>query len=310
MFEIFEQLYYLETLSMKLTLEALQVLDAIDRQGSFAAAAAALYRVPSTVTYTVQKLEDDLGFIIFRREGRRSMLTPAGSLLLERGRELLLAAEQIVESAHQVNSGWESTLNIAIDTVWDINQFYPTLAQFQRLNSGVQVNLSSEVMGGSLEALIEGRADLVIGGPPPVSGNQGIKFKQIFTAQWLFVVARNHPLTKVQLPLSETDIKAYTSVTIKDSSKNAPIMAHRIFDKQDTLRVASLDHKIMALVQGIGVGFCPKHRIQQQLDSGQLVALEIAKPATDSPHYCSWRTNNKGKAMRWFVDKILQQTQN
>ena len=295
---------------MKLTLEALEVLDAIDRHGSFAAAASALYRVPSTVTYTVQKLEEDLGFVIFRREGRRSVLTPAGNLLLERGRELLLAAEQIVESAHQVNSGWESTLNIAIDTVWDINQFYPIVAQFQQLNSGVQINLSAEVMGGSLEALIEGRAELVIGGPPPVSSTQGIKFKQIFTAQWLFVVAKDHPLTKVQLPLSETDIKAYTAVTIKDSSKNAPIMAHRIFDRQVTLRVASLEHKIMALVQGVGVGFCPRHRIQQQLDNKQLVALEIANPAAESPHYCSWRTNNKGKALRWFVDKILQQAQN
>ena len=295
---------------MKLTLEALQVLDAIDRQGSFAAAATALYRVPSTVTYTVQKLEEDLGFVIFRREGRRSILTPAGSLLLERGRELLLAAEQIVESAHQLNSGWESTLNIAIDTVWDINQFYPIVAQFQQLKSGVQVNLSAEVMGGSLEALVENRADLVIGGPPPVGNSQGLKFQQIFTAQWLFVVAKDHPLTKAPMPLCEKDIKVYTSVTIKDSSKNAPIMAHRIFDRQNTLRVASLDHKIMALVQGIGVGFCPKHRIQQQLDNGQLQALEIANPAEDSPHYCSWRTNNKGKALRWFVDKILQQAQN
>ena len=59
------------------------MLDAIDRKGSFAAAAAALYRVPSAVTYTVQKLEDDLGLPVFRREGRRSVLTPAGRVLLD-----------------------------------------------------------------------------------------------------------------------------------------------------------------------------------------------------------------------------------
>lgn len=60
---------------MKLTLDALTVLDAIDRKGSFASAAQALFRVPSTVTYTVQKLEEDLGFAIFKRAGRRSVLT-------------------------------------------------------------------------------------------------------------------------------------------------------------------------------------------------------------------------------------------
>lgn len=58
------------------TLEALEVLDAIDRKGSFAAAANALYRVPSAISYNVQKLEQDLGVVLFKREGRRSLLTP------------------------------------------------------------------------------------------------------------------------------------------------------------------------------------------------------------------------------------------
>ncbi len=43
-----------------LTLDALQLVDAIDRRGSFAGAAAELGRVPSAVTYAVRKLEDDL----------------------------------------------------------------------------------------------------------------------------------------------------------------------------------------------------------------------------------------------------------
>ena len=41
-----------------LTLEALRVMDAIDRRGSFAAAADELGRVPSALSYTMQKLEE------------------------------------------------------------------------------------------------------------------------------------------------------------------------------------------------------------------------------------------------------------
>jgi len=43
-----------------ISLEALEVLEAIERKGSFASAANALYRVPSAISYTVQKLEGDL----------------------------------------------------------------------------------------------------------------------------------------------------------------------------------------------------------------------------------------------------------
>ncbi len=290
---------------MKLTLDALTVLDAIDRKGSFANAAQALFRVPSTVTYTVQKLEEDLGFAIFKRAGRRSVLTPAGKVLLEQGRQLLMAAQDVVNSAHQVNSGWEAELNIAIDTVWDIQRFYPILAEFQQLNSGVQVNISEEVMGGTLEAIIDHRADLTIGGPPPVSAIQGIQFESILNTQWLFVVAKAHPLTTLATPLTEQDIEPYVSIVIRDSATQSPIRAHRSLGARSMLRVANMEQKIQAQLQGLGVGFLPKHKIQPLLNSGQLVELKIKKDAPVTQQYCAWRSSNTGRAALWFVDKIL-----
>ena len=79
-------------MSIKLSLESLEVLDAIARKGSFAAAAESLFRVPSAVTYTVRKLEEDLGITLFNRSGHRAELTEAGAELLREGRNLLNAA--------------------------------------------------------------------------------------------------------------------------------------------------------------------------------------------------------------------------
>ncbi len=290
---------------MKLTLDALTVLDAIDRKGSFASAAQALFRVPSTVTYTVQKLEEDLGFAIFKRAGRRSVLTPAGQVLLDQGRQLLVAAQEVVNSAHQVNSGWEAELNIAIDTVWDIQRFYSILTEFQQLNSGVQVNITEEVMGGTLEAIIEQRADITIGGPPPVSAIAGIQFESILNTQWLFVVAKDHPLTSLPLPLTEHDIEPYVSIVIRDSATQSPIRPHRSLTARPRLRVANMEQKIQAQLQGIGVGFLPKHKIQPLLDSGELIELEIEKDAPVTQQFCAWHSTNPGRAAQWFVDKIL-----
>jgi DNA-binding transcriptional LysR family regulator len=57
---------------LRLSLEALQIVDAIDRRGSFSAAGKELHRVPSTISYTVSKLEDDLGVQVFERMARAS----------------------------------------------------------------------------------------------------------------------------------------------------------------------------------------------------------------------------------------------
>lgn len=289
---------------MKLSLDACEVLDAIDRKGSFAAAAATLYRVPSTITYTVQKLEEDLGIIVYRREGRRAILTPAGKVLLEQGRELLKAAQNIVEVAKQVDRGWESRITIAIDTIYDINELYEVVAEFYKLNTDVEVNIIEEVLGGSWDAIIENRADLVIGAPFPDVNTQGIKFEEIKCADWQFVVGKSHPLLKYKLPLSEEDIKPYHSIVIRDSSKKLPPMRHRIFEKQTVMRVATLEQKITAQVKGLGVGFLPTHRIINQLGVGDLISLPINKDAPVTPLFLGWRTNNKGKATRWFINKL------
>jgi DNA-binding transcriptional LysR family regulator len=291
---------------MKLTLDALTVLDAIERKGSFAGAAQELFRVPSTVTYTVQKLEGDLGFAIFNRVGRRSVLTPAGLVLLEQGRQLLSTAQKVVASAHQVNSGWEAELNIAIDTVWDMNKFYPLIEEFQQLNSGVQINLSEEVMGGTLEAIIEQRADITLGGPPPVAPIQGIKFEKVMSVQWLFVVAKGHPLINKLKPLTEQDTQPYAKVVIRDSATQSPIRAHRSIGERPMLRVASMEQKIKVQLRGMGVGFLPKHKIAPYLDSGELVALEIEKEAPITNQYCAWHSDNAGRAAKWFVDEIIK----
>lgn len=289
---------------MKLSLEACEVLDAIDRKGSFAAAAASLYRVPSTVTYTIQKLEEDLGIMVYRREGRRSILTPAGKVLLEEGRELLKAAQNIVETAKQVDSGWESQINIAIDTIYDIEKLYEIIEDFYELQTGVEVNITEEVLAGGWEAIMDNRADLVLGAPSPEINTQGIAFEEIGMAEWQFVVAKHHPLIQYELPLSEEDTKPFHSIMIKDSSNKSPSMTHRIFEKQTVLRVATMEQKISAQVRGLGVGFLPTHRITNYLKTGELISLQINKDAPITPLFIGWRKNNKGRAIRWFIDKF------
>ena len=92
----------------KLTLESIEVLDAIARKGSFAAAAESLFRVPSAITYTVRKLEEDLGVSLFNRTGHRATLTDAGAELLQEGRHLLQAANELEARVNLIETGIES----------------------------------------------------------------------------------------------------------------------------------------------------------------------------------------------------------
>ena len=74
-----------------ITIEVLEILDAIDRRGSFAKAAQELNKATSALSYATQKLEEQLDITLFQRQGRRSVLTPAGQLMLTEGRLILQA---------------------------------------------------------------------------------------------------------------------------------------------------------------------------------------------------------------------------
>jgi molybdenum-dependent DNA-binding transcriptional regulator ModE len=68
-----------------LTPEALTMMVAIARNGSFAAAARQLGKVPSALTYSVRQLEDALDVLLFDRRSRQAKLTAAGQELLDEG---------------------------------------------------------------------------------------------------------------------------------------------------------------------------------------------------------------------------------
>lgn len=290
-----------------LSLDALEVLDAIDRKGSFAAAAAALYRVPSAVTYSVQKLEEDLGLPLFRKEGRRSVLTPAGRVMLEQGREILEAADRLVETTRQVHSGWESKLTIALDSLVEVSQVAPVLQAFYETNPDIEITLAEEVLGGAWEAVIEGRADLVVGAAERPPTATGLKSRAFMTVEWVFAVHPEHPLARADSPLRHKDFADYRAVVVMDSSRSLPPQTSqtlRMFERRAVLRVETVQQKIDVQLAGLAVGFLPRHRIRALLAAGALVELAVDPPVDPAPLQLVWRAGRRGRALRWFIEEF------
>ncbi len=292
-------------MSNPISIEALEVIDAIDRKGSFAAAANSLFKVPSALTYTVSKLEEQLGVVLFKREGRKSVLTPAGRVLLEEGREILAATERLVETAKQVDRGWESRVAIAVDTILEISPIYDLLKAFYcEVDQQVEVSLREEVLGGGWEAVIDGRVDLALGVPEPIPTTAGLSVLKLKEIEWLFAVAPSHPLASSTKPLKREDIECFRAVVVKDSSTHYAPMTKRVFAKKSVLTVPTIQHKIEAQVACLGVGFLPACRVKHWVNKGKLVVLNMETGSDSTPVYAVWKKNNRGKALKWFTDQL------
>lgn len=298
-------------MNIKLSLEALEVLDAIARKGSFAAAAESLFRVPSAVTYSVRRLEEDLGVRLFDRSGHRAELTAAGAELLREGRQLLRAAGELELRVQRVATGVETELCIAVDDLFSIAAIYPILHQFYAQGFGTRIRLLREVYGGSWDALVAGRADISIGasGDGPAGG--GYAVHTLGRHEFHFAVAPHHPLAALPEPLQNQDIQQYRSVSAADSSRNLPPRTSGILSGQDVLTVPDIASKLQAQISGLGVGYLPKKLAEKHAAAGELVIKQVAESKPEATSYLAWCTQNGskgGKAQQWLLKQLEKLT--
>ncbi|MEP7329043.1 MAG: LysR family transcriptional regulator [Betaproteobacteria bacterium] len=294
---------------MGLTLEALAVLDAIDRRGSFAAAAVELGRVPSAITYTIRTLEDTLDVLLFDRRGHRARLTPAGRILLDDGRRLLAAARDTEARVRRVATGWETELRVAVDVLIPWACIFPLVAAFYsecavRQSSHTQLKLSREVFGGSWDALADGRADLAIGAAGDAPPGGGYRLRLLAEVTSPFVVAPTHPLAAATKPLTESDIAAHRAVVAADSSRHLAPRSLGILSGQNTLTVPDLDSKLAAQVAGLGSGFLPASIAAPDIAAGRLVIKTLEHPRPALRINAAWRTPRPGNALAWWIEAV------
>lgn len=294
--------------AMNLTLEALRILDAIDRKGSFAGAAVELDRVPSALTYSVRKLEDDLDVLLFDRRGHRAKLTPAGWELLTEGRHLLRAADELEQRVKRTATGWEVELRIVLDSIIPFDKVLPLISAFDQEGSGTRLRFSYEVLSGVWEALLTGRADLVIGaahsGPEMMQMSGGFQTMPLGAREWVFAVAPNHPLADAPEPLPASLIQKHRAVAVGDTGRTLPGITTGLLSGQSTLTVPSLDAKLAAQLAGLGCGHLPRTMAAPHFASGALIEKQTQEGKPNVTVQIAWRSPARGKCLKWFLQRL------
>jgi DNA-binding transcriptional LysR family regulator len=291
---------------LRLSLEALQIVDAIDRRGSFSAAGKELHRVPSTISYTVSKLEDDLGVQVFERNGPRVVLTPAGVELLKEGRYLLKAAQDLEHRVRRVASGWETELSVGMDSMFSPCLFHADVTAFYEVAQQARLRIVQEALSGTWEALLDRRADLLVGvaGDGPAGG--GYVSQPIGKIGFVFAVAPSHPLAGVEGKLGRTQLQQHRAVSVADSARQMAPRTVGLLLGQDTLTVPDMKTKFQYQLAGMGFGFLPEPCARAAIAAGLLVEKEVEEPKPAETFYLAWRSGENGAALNWWINRMRE----
>ncbi|MEM7871542.1 LysR family transcriptional regulator [Morganella morganii] len=285
-----------------LTLESLRVMDAIDRRGSFAAAAEELGRVPSALSYTMQKLEEELDVVLFDRSGHRTKFTNVGRMLLERGRLLLEAADKLTSDAEALARGWEPHLTIVCEALIPAVSLFPLVDKLAQ-KSTTQLTLATEVLAGAWERLETGRADIVIAPDMHFRTSSEINSRPLYSVVNVYVAAPDHPIHKEPEPLSDTTRVKYRGIAVADTARERPVLTVLLLDKQQRLTVSSIDDKRRALLAGLGVASMPYPMVEKDIQEGRLKVIG-SEYSHETNVIMAWRRDSMGEAKAWCLREI------
>jgi len=253
------------------TLDQWNALVTVVEAGGYAQASTRLHRTQSTITYTIKKLEDVLGVKVFELQGRKAVLTPVGEVLYRRGRALLDEAGRLERASAELARGWEPEIRIAADIIFPTWLLLECLAAFGDEHPDTRIELVESVLGGTEDALTEGRADIAIGGVVP-GGFMGDPLMQV---RFVCAAAPGHPLHQAGRTLTLEDLRQHRHLVVRDSGALRSRSSGWLNEKRWT--VTGKATSIRAACMGLGYAWYPEESIREELDSGTLVPLPLAQ---------------------------------
>jgi len=255
-------------MSTKISLDQWQALIAVVDEGGYAAAAEALDKSQSAISYAVQKIETELGVRAFALEGRRAKLTETGSLLYRQAKVLVDEAGRIENTAIRFGHGWEPLVRLTADGLFPQDQVLCALVRLASESPLTRVEFQETVLSGSEEALLRHEADVVITGRVP-PGFMGDHLSRI---RFVAVATPEHALHH-QGPLELDHLRPHRQLVIRDSGKRRVDSGWLGAEQRWTFSHGSARRQ--ALLSGLGFAWVPETEIAADLAEGRLLPLPL-----------------------------------
>lgn len=180
-----------------LDLDALRTLVIAQDLGGFGRAAAQLGRTPSAISLQMKRLQAEVGTTLFRRDGRKLMLTEQGDIALRYARRVLELNDEMLDTLRGASLSGSVRVGFAQDFVETV--LPQALTRFSSLYPLVQLEiqidrnfvLEDEVRNGKLDIA------LTLGDAPQRTATKLCDLPLSWIASPKFVERRSEPLPLV-----------------------------------------------------------------------------------------------------------------
>lgn len=289
---------------LKISLEQWRMFHAVVEFGGFNQASHGVYKSQSSIHNAVSKIEESLGVKLFSIEGRKTVLTEAGQMILRRSNYLLEEAKKVENIGITLSQGVESHLKIAVDEIFPRALLYQALEEVSKKFPLVQIELLESILSGANEMLNNDDVEIAIS-----PNSLGARLSEpLCNIKFGGVVSPNHPLLRIDRKLTLEDLKSYRQIVVRDSSKlsNKDRASEGWLEANQRWTVGHMQTSIDMITKGLGFAWLPLSLIKDQLSHGRLIPLKLDRNSERSvPLYLTFKdADSLGPVAQYFITTV------
>jgi DNA-binding transcriptional LysR family regulator len=280
-----------------LDLQTLRVVIAVADSGSISAGSDRLHLAVAAASARISALETTLGLRIFERSPRGVELTATGRLLVQRGRELLADAEQLVTELRDWSLGLAGHVRLFSNASALLEALPAKLEAFLRSHPKIRVDVEERMSPETASALLEGRAD--VGVVDVITPARGLEFHPFFRDSLQLIVAQSHPLaTATGLRLADLLEENFIVLAGANAVTTRLLNAANLLGETIKVRMQmrNFDAACRMVAAGLGVAVLPREALVPQLRHLPLAAVPLADEWTQRTHFLALRTGEDAPA--------------
>jgi len=179
-----------------MTLQQLQYVVALERYGQSVKAAESCYVTQPTLTMQLQKLEEEVGGLLFNRDHAPVVPTPLGAAFLERARVIMKEVEGLKQLVNEEIDKIEGTYNIGVIPTIAPYLLPRLIPQVLKANGKVKLRIHELRTDEVLDGLKKGTIDLGIAATPLI--DDLIKELPVYFEPFEVYIHTNHAKWKMK----------------------------------------------------------------------------------------------------------------
>lgn len=253
-----------------MNIEQLLTLRSIIQEGSFKRASLKLHKSQPALSMAIKNLEDEYQIKLFNRDHYRPILTPEGRIFFEKSLPLLNAFVELDDWAKSLSQGEEPIIRLAIDAVSPVPLILKILDQFFSKHPHTRLELNFEVLGGTLERLMDEEVDLAL--THVTSPNSDLEWEPITSIEMIPVIHRELIKNK---KVTKSLLLEHNQIVVKDTSRHTNSISFGILEGAKQLVITDNQLKKELILAKVGWGSLPKEWIKEELKKKILIPIKL-----------------------------------